>query len=314
MICQICGNELKSFGMPAHLKRTHKIEPKDYYDKYIEPGVEHKCVCGNDTSFISLASGYRQFCCQNCARRNTLEKTKEKYGVTNISQVKEINTKMRTSIKNSWSKVADKHERIAAVDIKVDQYCKEHNLVKLSDLTSIYGYGFIESDICNINLVYYKNRILIPKSEIYKIESYNNTKVRSRHETYIYNIAKSFYDDTIQNKRKVLGGLEIDIYIPSIKLGIEYNGNRFHCIESGKNKNYHLQKSLLCREKGIRLIHIYQFEDFKKQMNLLVDLLQGKDNYPKDDFNKNNLIDPIPKPEIIFTNSKRTVYDAGKLY
>ena len=80
MICQICGKELKSFGMPAHLKRTHKIEPKYYYDKYIEPGVEHKCVCGNDTAFISLASGYRQFCCQNCSRRNTLEKTREKYG------------------------------------------------------------------------------------------------------------------------------------------------------------------------------------------------------------------------------------------
>ena len=137
--------------------------------------------------------------------------------------------------------------------------------------------------------------------------------VRSKHETYIYNLVKSYFEDAVQNKR-VLGRKELDIYVPSIQLGIEYNGLKYHCIESGKDKDYHLSKSLLCREKGIRLIHIYQFEDFNTQMQLLIDYLNGIDNYPKNDFNKNNLIKNIPKSEKIYKNSKYTIYGAGKLY
>ena len=72
-------------------------------------------------------------------------------------------------------------------------------------------------------------------------------------------------------------------------------------------------KSLLCREKNIRLIHIYEFEDLDQQIKLLQDLILGQDNYPKEDFNKNNLIDSIPKPEIIYQSDRYTIYGAGPL-
>ena len=49
-------------------------------------------------------------------------------------------------------------------------------------------------------------------------------------------------------------------------------------------------------------------------MKLLINFLEGIDNYPKDDFNKNNLIDKIPQPEIIYKTDKYTIYGAGKLY
>ena len=65
----------------------------------------------------------------------------------------------------------------------------------------------------------------------------------------------------------------IDIYLPDLKLGIEFNGTYWHCIENGTPKDLHLKKSLLCRAKGIRLIHIYEFEDFEKQKKLLKDLI-----------------------------------------
>ena len=70
----------------------------------------------------------------------------------------------------------------------------------------------------------------------------------------------------------------------------------------------------MCKEKNIRLIHIYEFEDFEKQKQLLKDLILGQDNYPKNDFNKNNLIDNIPVPEIIYKENNLTIYGAGKLY
>lgn len=77
--------------------------------------------------------------------------------------------------------------------------------------------------------------------------------------------------------------------------------------------NCHLDKSLLCREKSICLIHIYEFEDFDTQCQLLKDLINGVDNYSKNDFNKNNLIDDIPEPEIIYSNEYSTIYGTGKL-
>lgn len=74
-----------------------------------------------------------------------------------------------------------------------------------------------------------------------------------------------------------------------------------------------MNKSTACRDKGIRLIHIYSSEDFDKQISLLQRLLLGQDDYPKRDFNKNNLIDHIPKPTIIYKDVRLTVYGAGPL-
>ena len=63
-----------------------------------------------------------------------------------------------------------------------------------------------------------------------------------------------------QRNREILRNREIDIYIPSIKLGIEYNGLRWHSEEFGKNKNYHLDKLNKCNEQGIKLIQIFEDE------------------------------------------------------
>lgn len=60
--------------------------------------------------------------------------------------------------------------------------------------------------------------------------------------------------------RKVLDGKEIDIYIPSHSLAIEYNGVYWHSEKNGKGKNYHLDKTISCNKKGVRLIHITDCE------------------------------------------------------
>lgn len=82
----------------------------------------------------------------------------------------------------------------------------------------------------------------------------------------------------------------------------------------GTAKNYHLKKSLTCRDKGIRLIHIYDIEDFDKQCQLLLQLINGNDLYNSFDFNKNNLLENIPKPTLIYNDGRLRVYGAGKLY
>ena len=56
-----------------------------------------------------------------------------------------------------------------------------------------------------------------------------------------------------------IGTKDIDIYIPSLKLGIEVNGDYWHS-QKRKDKGYHLNKTNLCESKGIRLIHIWESE------------------------------------------------------
>ena len=157
-----------------------------------------------------------------------------------------------------------------------------------------------------------KNRSKEEKSKI-------NRKMRqdSQSELAIIDAIKSIYNgDILRNskRKQFIYPYELDIVIPGLNLAIEYNGCYFHSIYVGKSKDYHLMKSLLCREKGIRLIHIYEFEDLDKQIELLKQLILGEDKYPKNDFNKNNLLKNIPKPEIIFNDGRLIIYGAGKLY
>lgn len=58
--------------------------------------------------------------------------------------------------------------------------------------------------------------------------------------------------------------LELDIYIPSEKLAIEYCGLYWHGELSGKDRLYHQRKMELCADRGIRLITIFEDEWINK--------------------------------------------------
>lgn len=78
---------------------------------------------------------------------------------------------------------------------------------------------------------------------------------RSIKEEELYKFISSVYgDEIIQSYRD---GLEIDIYLPELKLGFEFNGLYWHS-EEYKDKNYHLNKTKHFNEKGIRIIHIWE--------------------------------------------------------
>lgn len=64
----------------------------------------------------------------------------------------------------------------------------------------------------------------------------------------------------IRNDRLALDGLELDIYIPSLNIAFEYNGVFWHSELVGKDKNYHITKTKMCEDLGIRLVHISDHE------------------------------------------------------
>jgi len=65
----------------------------------------------------------------------------------------------------------------------------------------------------------------------------------------------------VDGNRKILNGKEIDILIKEKNIGLEINGNYYHSEISGeKDKNYHINKSKICYDNNIKLIHIYEDE------------------------------------------------------
>jgi len=67
-----------------------------------------------------------------------------------------------------------------------------------------------------------------------------------------------------ENTKKVIAPYELDIFIPLKKVAIEFNGLYWHS-EIYKDKNYHLNKTELCENKDIKLIHIFEDEWLNKK-------------------------------------------------
>lgn len=63
-----------------------------------------------------------------------------------------------------------------------------------------------------------------------------------------------------RNTRSVIGPKEIDLYFKDYKLGVEINGIYFHSEKFHKTENYHLEKTLEAQNKGISLLHFWDFE------------------------------------------------------
>lgn len=83
---------------------------------------------------------------------------------------------------------------------------------------------------------------------------------KSSYEQELIDFINGLGFNIVRNSRKILDdGKELDIYVPDKKLAVEFNGNYFHSSEKIA-KNYHYNKSIDCEKKGIRLIHVYQYQ------------------------------------------------------
>lgn len=87
----------------------------------------------------------------------------------------------------------------------------------------------------------------------------------SKPEEEIGEFIKSIIKDEIYfNDRELLNGYELDIFIPSKNIAIEFNGLYWHS-EDKRDKYYHLMKTELCEQKGVHLIQIFEDEYYNSK-------------------------------------------------
>lgn len=101
--------------------------------------------------------------------------------------------------------------------------------------------------------------------------NYSSSKVEKEFGEFISSI---YTGNIIFNDRSALEGKEIDIYLPDLKIGFEFNGIYFHS-EFYKDKNYHQEKALLAIERGISLVQVWEDDWFSKR-EIIQDLIRSK--------------------------------------
>lgn len=99
----------------------------------------------------------------------------------------------------------------------------------------------------------------------------------SKYEKEIFDLLRNNLNENIEiitKDRSILKTQEIDILIPQLKIGIEFNGIRWHSHKfGGKSKDYHLNKTINCNKQGIRLIHVFENEYLENKKLALFKIL-----------------------------------------
>ncbi len=188
--------------------------------------------------------------------KDKVKKTnQEKFGVDYVSQLDSVKESLSTKMKETKNLMLDSInrnmmsnliERVSDFNIKINDINFTHEY--------IYNMSCHKGHIFDIHRNTLKGRIDC-KVDICTVCNKINTSSNSQDKLLEF-ISEHYKGEIIKNNRSIIGK-EIDIYLPELKLGFEYNGLYWHS-DVYKDKNYHLDKTNKCFDNSIRLIHIWE--------------------------------------------------------
>lgn len=218
--------------------------------------------------------------------RNTVLK---KYGVKHIFQTEEFKEKSKkTSLEHFGvehpSQSEQIKEKIKQKRNKKLEFAKSQNLLSVSDLANKFNHEkstitFVLKKLkINIKKFDLDDRYYISSSDLPILEDYfakTEMNGKSFLETQVVDYVKSIYNEEImENTKRIISPKELDIYIPQKKVAIEFDGLYWHN-ELFVNKNYHLNKTIACEEKGIDLIHVFE-DDWLNRKEIVKSMIASR--------------------------------------
>jgi hypothetical protein len=221
--CKMCGIE-KS----ANTRRTKELELIDEFNKihnfkYKYENLNYK----NNNSLIII------YCEIHSYFKQSIKNHKKGFGCSECSNKKQYSTseiifKFKNIHNNRYDYSLVNYEK--AHD-KVKIICAEHGVFEQTPHEHLKGQNCIKCSKVGISII----------------------------EKEVVNFIKELNVNVIENTKKIIKPLELDIYVPILKKAIEFNGEYWYYNQSNKKckpKGYHAMKSKMCKEKGIRLLHI----------------------------------------------------------
>lgn len=210
-------------------------------------------------------------------KNKMIDTVKEKYGVNCTLKNPEIKEKSnKTMIERYGIDNVFKLEKIQKQILENKQDYFKNKIKKTYKAIDTYKNEFNQNIIikyCNMCKKNYEiEHTLIKNRKKHKTIICTNcnptNSSKSGLELQILNFIKQNYDGEIRhNSRSIISPLELDIYLPYLKLAIEFNGLWWHN-ELNKPNNYHKIKSDLCDKINIKLIHIWE-DDWKYKNDII---------------------------------------------
>lgn len=192
-------------------------------------------------------------------KERILQTNQEKYGVDNYTQTEEYKRRVKSGeINSSISEEGKERARVANYKRSWERILSFSDKVKpLFPFEDYRGCGFdkIYKWLCvETNKPFYGwyHQALVPKSPYI----YDGSNIEVFIKDYLIKNDILFH----QNTRSLINPYELDFYLPDHKIAIECNGLYWHSETSGKGDDYHLTKTNLCKERGIRLLQIFSDE------------------------------------------------------
>lgn len=222
-----------------------------------------KCpVCsGPIKRFRSMKKGYFLHCSCKCTQLD--EAVREKHEKTNI---------LKYGTKN-------------AAQSKIIQDKIKHTCLEKFGSTNVFGSDYGKSKIKQTNILRYgaenpqqneliKNRtqqIIKTRYGVHCLNQLVKSYKKSKGEIELFEYVKSVWKDAVANDRDAIAPLELDIFVQSINLGIEYDGDYWHSLPDMVKRD--LRKDAICKEKNIKLLRIKESE-WKNSKNKIKALLK----------------------------------------
>lgn len=228
-----------------------------------------KCsICGKPVKhFQNRHCGYYKHCGCVCAQldKETRQKHKqtclEKYGVDNPA-------------KSEISR--NKYKQTCIEKYGVDNAFKSEYIKEKMKITWIEKYG-VDNPRKNLNIINKCRETLIKRYGVACGFLNGDFKNISKGESELYEFVKQIIPDAIQSDRTVINPLELDIYIPSLNIAFEYDGDYWHSIPAMKSRDK--LKDKMCKDKNIFLIRVKECEwcnNNLKTKNMIKQILNDK--------------------------------------
>ena len=185
--------------------------------------------------------------------RNKFDATKEGYKVVNKQHLSWRHTDdIRASLKRAFPDLDFPYieqDHLYGVKSDVHTYCHKHQKVSRVTMAGLlYGGNSYGCDACAWENGKYN-----------RLRAYKNKPIHvSGLESGIFHALKMEFPDTTTGL--LPDGKEVDIWVPSIGFGVEFDGNYFHTESKGRGGDYHVKKTVLGNQCGVGITHLWTEE------------------------------------------------------
>lgn len=287
--------DFKKFVETSKIEMTIE-ESVSYFSEGVNVSDNECAHCGSATSFSKQYRKFKKFCSEECfhsSKATDIYRNELSEKMTVIMNDPEVRRRVKTGIATQTTpEERTQRARVAASKLwdvikpeKLQEIKDKRREVALETLESrfrlVHGDIYEYPNITTLTKVDGLINIICKEHGEFTQLVFNhmagqicpkccNRRV-SKGETEVFDLVGKLFPTAQQSNRSILeNGKEIDVWVPDVKVAVEYDGVYWHSSGSRDtddlvSKSHH-SKTVDCESKGIRLYHIFETEWQEKRI------------------------------------------------